>query len=190
LPNWRVATRIPATRIYAFTGGGMRDLPPYAVWENDAAFPRAYVAPCAQPLPPRAEILAALRTTDFRRIVLLEEFDGTTAAADDASLRPANIVEYTPNRVIIDVAGDAPGHLVLSDPWYPGWTATLDGQPVPIRRANYLFRSVSVTAGTHRVEFRFEPASLARGRALSLAALALAGAVLLASGVMAVARTR
>lgn len=53
------------------------------------------------------------------------------------------------------------GLLVVRDVWYPGWTARLDTRIVPIHRADYLFRAVTIPAGTHRLEMRYEPAGWA-----------------------------
>jgi uncharacterized membrane protein YfhO len=59
--------------------------------------------------------------------------------------------------VTIAVETDQPGYLVLPDAYYPGWQATVDGQPQPIWRANYAFRAVYVPAGQHTVQFVFDP---------------------------------
>jgi len=50
------------------------------------------------------------------------------------------------------------GLLVIRDVWYPGWTARLDNRVVPIHRADYLFRAVTIPAGVHRLEMRYQPA--------------------------------
>ena len=64
------------------------------------------------------------------------------------------------------------GLLVLSDTYYPGWEADLDGKPVEILRANGVMRAVAVPTGTHTVRFRYEPRSLQLGAAVSLSCLA------------------
>jgi hypothetical protein len=78
------------------------------------------------------------------------------------------------------------GILVLSELYYPGWQAWLDGQEVPIRRANTLLRAVEVPAGTHLVEMRFRPLSVYLGTILSL----LTGVLLLGYTVWALALWR
>jgi uncharacterized membrane protein YfhO len=61
--------------------------------------------------------------------------------------------------------------LILADTNYPGWAASVDGKPVAIQTAYGLFRAVPVPAGTHVVEFRFEPASLELGAIITLLSL-------------------
>ena len=60
---------------------------------------------------------------------------------------------------------------MLTDSWFPGWKATVDGKDVPIERVDYLIRGVPVPAGAHRVEFSYEPASWRVGWIISLLAL-------------------
>jgi len=62
----------------------------------------------------------------------------------------------------------APGYLVLTDTFYPGWRAYVDGVETPIYQANYLFRAVPLNAGDHEVRFVYRPKSFAVGAALSL----------------------
>ena len=57
----------------------------------------------------------------------------------------------------------APTLLVLSDAYYPGWRATVDGAPAPILPTNVLFRGVELPAGSHEVVFTFVPASWRNG---------------------------
>jgi uncharacterized membrane protein YfhO len=84
---------------------------------------------------------------------------------------------------VIEVSADSDGYLVLTDAWYPGWTATIDGAPVEILRADVAFRAVRVGPGAHRVEFRYEPQTVRAGVAVSagawtaLLAVALIGRV-------------
>ena len=60
--------------------------------------------------------------------------------------------------------------LVLNDLYYPGWEATLDGNPTQIYRANYLFRAVIVPQGTHAIEFLYRPRSFRLGLSITLGA--------------------
>jgi len=58
--------------------------------------------------------------------------------------------------------------LFLSDAYYPGWQATVDGKAEHIIRANDLFRAVAIPAGNHQVEFAYQPASFRWGMIISL----------------------
>jgi hypothetical protein len=70
------------------------------------------------------------------------------------------------------------GLAVILDPFYPGWTATLDGKPVPIFRADYAFQAVEVPAGRHDLRLSYRNRWVTTGAAVSLGTLALlAGAL-------------
>ncbi|MEA3338897.1 MAG: YfhO family protein, partial [Chloroflexota bacterium] len=125
---------------------------------------------------------AAVVTSDEDTLALMQDavFDPATtvvlARGDDfvwSPTRPssARITHYAPERVEIELDASAPGYLVLTDAWYPGWQATVDGEPAPIQRADLLFRAVAVEAGQHHVIFTFRPASVWAGMSVSLAAL-------------------
>lgn len=80
------------------------------------------------------------------------------------------ITDYQPTYVKIAANTSQPGFLVLSDAYYPGWTAYLNGAKVPILRANYAFRAVKLSAGNNILEFKYEPISLYLGSAITLIA--------------------
>jgi hypothetical protein len=84
----------------------------------------------------------------------------------------ARILTYEPERVVVDATARRPGELVLTDLHYPGWNVTVDGKPATMHRVNYLLRGTSLTAGRHRVEFRYQPASYRIGLIVSLLAVA------------------
>src|SRR5262249_39158607 len=100
----------------------------------------------------------------------------------------ATIQEYLPNRVAVSVRDGTSGYLVLTDVWFPGWTCTVDGQPVPIYRADFVFRAVALPAGNHDVVFVFEPASYTWGKRISIVALAAVACFSLGLGVFATRR--
>ena len=96
----------------------------------------------------------------------------------------APLVYYSPNRLRYDVSAPAKGLAVFSEIWYPaGWKAFVDGNEVPVLRADYALRALMIEEGDHEVEFVFDPASFTVGRNISLASsiailVLLAGAVL------------
>jgi uncharacterized membrane protein YfhO len=79
------------------------------------------------------------------------------------------VVHYGPDLVEIDVSSPVEGYLVLSDPYYPGWRATVDSAPAVILKADYAFRAVEVPAGDHRVTMAFSPNTWRIGQAVSVA---------------------
>jgi uncharacterized membrane protein YfhO len=89
-------------------------------------------------------------------------------------------VSYDAERAAVEVSAARRSVLVLTDTYFPGWKARVDGEPVDIERVDYVLRGVPVAAGTHRVEFRYEPASWRLGWIASLlAAIALAATALI-----------
>lgn len=167
--GWQKVYTDPKPHAYDFHTGGVRQLSPFDIYESPTVLPRAFMVPLAVPLPEGAELLPALKTTDFRRQVLLEDWHAAAGPGLPAGgWHRARIRSYACNRVAIDVEGNAPGFLVLTDVWFPGWTCTVDGKPVRLYRGNYLFRAVAVPAGTHEVVFTFQPSSYRWGRRLSL----------------------
>jgi hypothetical protein len=75
------------------------------------------------------------------------------------------------NAVTIRAASPQAGWLILSDTFYPGWQATVDGVPVDIQVANESFRAIEFPAGDHTIAFRYEPRSVSVGLLVSLVSL-------------------
>ena len=148
------------------------------IYENRQTLDRAFLVFQTRPLTDRAAE-AALRDPGFEpRAVAVVEPDGPRLAGPaDATARVA-VSAYEPERVVVDVSSDHEGLLVLSDAWYPGWTATVDGVPARIHRTNLFLRGVRIAPGSHRVRFDYAPLSFRLGLAVS----AVAGAASLALG--------
>ena len=83
--------------------------------------------------------------------------------------------------ITLEVQTSDGGWLVLTDSWYPGWQATLDGNPVPILRANAAFRAIAISAGPHSVSYAYRPLSFQAGAGLSGASLLVLVVLFLAS---------
>ena len=83
------------------------------------------------------------------------------------------LVAYEPNYLKYEVNSEKGGTVVFSEIYYPGWQSTIDGQPVPHGRANYILRAMNVPAGKHTVEFTFDPASLHTTETIAFVALGL-----------------
>jgi len=83
---------------------------------------------------------------------------GEAAVQDTASV--VTITSYEPNRLKYDVNTGKGGVLVFSEIYYPGWTATVDGQPAELGRVNYILRAIHLQPGKHQVELAFFPKSV------------------------------
>lgn len=156
------------------------------IYENAGAYPRAFVVPEAVVAPDGPAAMARLREgpLDPRRQVVLE---GTPAGGIGpfAGTPPRDAVIVAEGTSALDVEAEAPGggFLVLTDPFYPGWRALIDGQEAPIYRADFLFRAVPLPPGTHTVRFTFTPRGFERGLMLSTAGVVIAvGAIVVGIG--------
>jgi hypothetical protein len=150
------------------------------IYENLDVLPRAFAVHEARFLETDAEILATLQDKAFdpAREVLLAGGHGPSQSYDQDCKDDVHLVSYSPERVTVEADMACPGYLILTDAHYPGWLALVDGQAQEILRADLYFRAVAVPEGQHEVEFRYEPASLKAGLALSLfATLSMAGGV-------------
>ena len=78
------------------------------------------------------------------------------------------ILKDEPGRVLIDVDTPQDGFLYLSDTFFPGWKAYVDGKKAEIRKANIAFRAVFVEKGHHTVELIYSPASFWLGLVISV----------------------
>jgi len=147
-----------------------------AMWENRDALPRAFIVHRAE-IVNDDQALERLKTPCFPydQLVLLSDVPTSALIQTEASRGDdqrhlgdqATVVEYKPERVVVNVATESAGYLVLTDSWYPGWVAWVDGRETPIYRADYIFRAVSLLPGQHTVVFEYHPASLLWGAVIS-----------------------
>lgn len=151
------------------------------VYENQTVLPRAFIAPYARILPTQQEVLQNLADSTFRpqETVLLESEPAfvPSVANPPTRLDQAVITSYKNDTVDIDVETNG-GFLVLTDTYYPGWRAYVDGVEQPILRANYLFRAVPLQSGRHQVSFVYKPLSFRIGLIVTLMSLVIGCALL------------
>ncbi len=83
------------------------------------------------------------------------------------------IVAENPMELRLKVAAERSGWLFMADSWYPGWQAYLNGEPMPLYRADYLFRAVWLPAGSHEVRIGYQPLSAMVGASISALMLSI-----------------
>ncbi|MBI3654384.1 MAG: YfhO family protein [Acidobacteria bacterium] len=129
-----------------------------ALYENRHALPRAFFVQQVMDggVPSGVADLERLRQADFD-IKTTAVVQGAKLSTQTCSVGKATISEDRRNRVVIETENAGDGWLVLSDNFYPGWQAEIDGKPVEIFHANHTMRAVSVPAGSHVLSFRFAP---------------------------------
>jgi len=164
------------------------------VFENRQVMPRAFVAYQAKIAVDEADEARVIAQPDFdpHRFVVLGPVPLparrsmpswpappppalSSPSVSGPSVQAARVVEYSRHRVVIEATAQAAGVLVLADAYFPGWTATVDGVWQPIYPANLALRGVPLSAGTHRIEFRYDQEPLRRGGLLSALGLLLLG---------------
>ena len=104
---------------------------------------------------------------------------GQAKANDSTAI--VKLDKYEPNNLQYTVNSKNGGVVVFSEVYYPGWTATIDGQPAELGRVNYILRAVSVKPGKHTVVLDFHPTSISTTETIAYIAivillLAIAGA--------------
>ena len=177
--------------------GPVRNASGHEVWlyELDEQSPAAWVAPLIAEAAPEA-----IRTTlmdpsfDVRRAALFDSTSSVEGASPTAAPPPLAIAaraQYvTPRSIRINLNGPAPAGsaLVVSENWYPGWTARVDGQEAPVARADYTLIGVPLTAGARQIELAFVDGVYERARIVTLVGLVIA--LGLAAGGVVVERQR
>ncbi len=154
------------------------------IYQNLTVLPRAFVVQQARTAASEQEALDLLRSPAFDlagEVILVDGKARETGSAGAES--SARIVSYAPEEVRIQASIDSPGYLMLTDAYYPGWQAEVDGAPAPIERADLYFRAVYLTPGTHEIRFSYTPSTASVGLGLSLAALIVWGLACIAAGV-------
>jgi hypothetical protein len=150
--------------------------PALNVYLNRRALPRALVVHRAIAVPDHEAAFRALHVPGFDPAASVVIEGGKSL--DVTPLAPATISfeAFNTNEIQLQVDTSTDGYLVLSEVWYPGWQATVDGRPGPVLRANYAFRAVRLPPGKHQVRLTFAPRSWRIGLTISgLTALVLIG---------------
>jgi len=152
--------------------------------------PYSWVTPVAVKAPDD-QVLATILNPRFEltRAALFDTSANVTVAQGIQSLPPAlsiktSVRHYEPGKVQIDLDAPAPqgASLIVSENYYPGWTAAVDGKPARIGRADYTMIGVELPAGARSVELNFTSPTYQKGKMITWIAIAL-GFLMLGAGV-------
>ena len=137
--------------------------------ENVTAFGNAWFVTHIEWAANANEELDALSKVNLRNTAVV-------AKEDFSFLKPGGegtvkLTSYESNEAKYEVESDKGGLVVFSEVYYPGWTATIDGQPAEVGRANYVLRALNVPAGKHEVVFSFKPQSIQTTETIAYVAL-------------------
>lgn len=116
-------------------------------------------------------VMNALKNSNTKETAIIEESFAkglsTTYAVD--SLATIKLTQSKPNHLVYESSNSNVGFAVFSENYYPkGWKITIDNQPVTMVEVNYTLRGLQIPAGTHKIEFVFEPEVVAKGSVISL----------------------
>jgi hypothetical protein len=144
-----------------------------AIGFRETYLPRAFLVPHGR-FVEKEEILDILTSSDFdpHKTVLLEKVGGAeypeAVSLESSSSGEVEIKSYRPDSILLTTDAPVPAYLFLSEIFYPGWKAFIDGQPTRILRGNYLFRVLEVPEGRHRVHLEFDPWTIKAGTGITL----------------------
>ena len=152
------------------------DGPDATILVNEGALPRTWLVAGQQVVGGETQALDAISSPAFdpRRVLVTEKPLPQLPRGDSGGPVPgaAQLTQYGASQVTIQARAGRQAELVLSDLSYPGWQATVDGQPVRLDRVDYLLRGVPLQPGDHRVQLSYHPTSWRVGWIVSVMALA------------------
>ena len=132
---------------------------------------------CAEFQKTGTEVMLALARRGFRSSVLqVEDLTRESEKCASLAVQPERVELAQSGYLSIQTDQGDPGWVVISQVWYPGWEARIDGQATKVYRADYAFMAVEVPAGKHQISLNYRPFSFRIGALLSI--LVLVGMVI------------
>jgi hypothetical protein len=145
-------------------------LPGNELFENLSVMPRFFLVRQVKPTTSLAEARSLIqkREIDFRRTAIVDRELAPFPPGDSGGTDQIKVLAYQPASLELSIRTSAPAFLVLSETYYPGWKAWLDGKPAPIYPTDIAFRGLVVPPGNHDVRMEFRPTILAISLGVSL----------------------
>jgi len=150
----------------------------YKIYGNKDFLPRAFVVYQAMVIKDKEELLTVLQSPSFnpRESVILQEDCPLLFRLGNAPLLKDSIVDivhYSRTKIVIEASLLEKGFLVMSEIYYPGWKAFVDGKESHIYKADYILRAVYLDQGAHEVMFIYDPLSFRVGLYITVGTLFL-----------------
>lgn len=144
----------------------------WKIFENTKALPRFFLASDYKTFNSKEEFEKIFFAKDFdpTKTILLEKVPNniTIEQSNNNTYSKVNLLQYAPNKIVINVSASSNSLFFLSDTYYSGWKAYVDGRETTIYRADYAFRSIFVPQGDHTIKFIYTPDSFKYGLWLSI----------------------
>lgn len=105
-------------------------------------------------------------------------------AQSNDSTAIVKLVKYEPNNLQYTIDSKKGGVVVFAEIYYPGWMATIDGQPAELGRVNYILRALNVKAGKHTVVLDFHPTSISTTETIAYIAIVILLLAIIGAGYM------
>ena len=143
---------------------------------NPTAFGNAWFVRDIQWVNNPNEEIEAIGEADLRNVAFMDTVWRTKMQQTVTMTQPAKIelVRYAnPGNLFYESESAENGLAVFSEVYYKTWRAFIDGEEVPILRANYILRAVEIPAGKHQIEFRCKDELLQKTQIVSIVASAL-----------------
>lgn len=149
---------------------------------NPAAFGNAWFVNGISWVNTPNEEIEAIADADLRKVAFMDTCWRSKVQGEVSMTQPARIelTRYVhPGNIIYESESEENGIAVFSEVYYKTWRAFVDGEEVPVLRANYILRAIEVPAGKHTIEFRCKDELLAKMQIVSVAASSLLALIIL-----------
>lgn len=143
----------------------------WQIFENKKSLPRILLAPDYKVVNNKNDFEKTFFDDKFdpsKTILLNKPINNFILNKEGLNEASVSIIKYSPNNILLKTSSSNNSVLFLSDTYYPGWEAEIDGGKTEIYQAFYAFRAIGLPAGKHIVSFSYNPASFAMGKIITI----------------------
>ncbi|RJQ37715.1 hypothetical protein C4559_03200 [Candidatus Microgenomates bacterium] len=154
----------------------------WRVFENTKAIPRMFLAKNYKYIKNKEDFENIFFEKNFnplKTILLEEKINNFPLENIDMKEEKLDLISYKPQKVIAKTNTLSQNLLFISDNFYPGWKAFVDGKETKIYRANFVFRAIVIPKGEHEIEFRYNPYSFQIGLYITVFGIILLSTIFL-----------